>query len=392
MGREIPTQGEKGGNLLQFCDQKVIYNMNQNTQPTPPYGSQNQRHPQEPQYQGQQNQPPYQQPPYQQPPHPGGPNQPGYPPAYPGQPNQPSYQQQQNYPPPYPPEYFASPQPVHAPRRKMGCCSCALSSILGVLLALILVVGVYFLAPFRTNLLVLGIDRVPEGTSLGRSDTMIMMSVVPLRPDVAMLSIPRDLWVTIPGVGENRINTAHFFAENEREGSGPLAAVRTVEENFGVEIPYYVRVRFDAFQFIVDALGGVRVNLPQPMAGLPAGEHMLDGTQALAFVRDRSGTDDFFRMEHTQFLIRAIARQMLMPESWPRLPDVIQSASFTVDTNIPVWQWPRLGLAFARSGVDGIDSRTIQRDMVTPFTTDGGAQVLRPEWDRITPVVNQLFK
>ena len=142
-------------------------------------------------------------------------------------------------------------QPVRVARRRQGTrlssCSCLLASLLLGGLLVMCLAAVYFLAPFRTNLLVLGIDRVPEGTALGRSDTMILVSVDPLKPTVLMLSIPRDLWVSIPDFGENRINTAHFFAEANQPGSGPSAALQTVEQNFSIQVPYYARVRFDAF-------------------------------------------------------------------------------------------------------------------------------------------------
>jgi len=262
--------------------------------------------------------------------------------------------------------------------------------MIGAALALLLV-AVYFLAPFRTNFLILGIDRVPEGTALGRSDINILTSVVPLKPDVTLLSIPRDLWVNIPGVGENRINTAHFFAEASQVGSGPAAAAAAVEANFGVPVPYYVRVRFDAFLYIVEAMGGVTIDLPNAMGGLSAGQHHLDGQQALAFVRDRQDGDDFFRMAQTQLMVRAIGRQMLSPASWSRLPDVISAGFSTIDTNLPVWMWPRIGLALARAGISGFESRAIGRDMVTPHTTEGGASVLLPNWDLINPMLSELF-
>jgi polyisoprenyl-teichoic acid--peptidoglycan teichoic acid transferase len=290
-------------------------------------------------------------------------------------------------------------QPVHIPRngrssrkRFSSCCSCSGIILAPILLGLV-ILAVYLLAPFRTTLLVLGIDRVPDGTAVGRSDTMILVSVNPLLPTVKMLSIPRDLWVSIPGVGENRINTAHFFAEASRPGSGPQAAVETVAENFGIRADYYARVRFDAFQGVVDALGGVDINLPEDMAGLPAGPHHLDGAQALAFVRDRKGTDDFFRMSHTQLLIKAIAGQALSPSAWPRLPAVTQAALASIDSNLPLWQWPRLGLAFVRAALGNqIDNQTIRREMTTPFITDGGANVLLPNWDLIHPFVNSFFQ
>ncbi len=298
------------------------------------------------------------------------------------------------------PEYYSTQfQPAHVPnqryasrRRASGCSSCLLALLLPVLLAG-LALAVYFLAPLRTNLLVLGIDRVPDGTALGRSDTMILVSVDPLLPTVKMLSIPRDLWVSIPGVGDNRINTAHFYAEASKPGSGPLAAVQTVDADFGLNVHYYVRVRFDAFLRIVEALGGVTVNLPKAMGGLPAGLHHLDGAQALAFTRDRKGADDFFRMEDTQLLVRAMAVQVLSPQSWPRLPAVAQAMLSSVDSNLPLWQWPRLGLAFLRAGLSSrFDSRAILREMTTPYITDGGANVLLPKWDLIRPYVKEIIQ
>ena len=263
--------------------------------------------------------------------------------------------------------------------------------VIPVCLLVALAFAVYFLAPLRTDLLVLGIDRVPEGTALGRSDTMILVSVNPLKPDVILFSIPRDLWVNIPDVGENRINTAHFYAEANTPGSGPAAALDTVNQNFHLDIPYYVRLRFDAFQNIVDALGGVTIDLSEDMGGLSAGKHHLDGAQALAFVRDRKGADDFYRMGNGQFMLRAVARQALSPLAWPRLPAVAAVIIQSVDTNLPAWHWPRLALALVRASSSGFDSRAVTREMVSPYTTEGGAQVLLPDWDLILPAVGEVF-
>jgi polyisoprenyl-teichoic acid--peptidoglycan teichoic acid transferase len=278
------------------------------------------------------------------------------------------------------------------PRRRrrsnnLGCLSCV-TPILVLVLALL---AVYLLFPLRTNLLVMGVDRVPEGTALGRTDTIIMMSIIPLQPEINMLSIPRDLWLDIPNVGPNRINTAHFFAEGEQTGSGPRALQQTIQNNFGVRFSYYVRLRFDGFVSIVDAMGGVTVELAEPMSGYDAGTHRLNGEQALAFTRDRAGTDDFFRMSRGQLMIKAMLRQMTRPATWPRLPAVAMAGLQAMDTNLPLWHWPRIGFAMLRSGSDGIDNRTISREMVLPFTTDGGAQVLAPNWDQIRPVVREMF-
>jgi LCP family protein required for cell wall assembly len=263
-----------------------------------------------------------------------------------------------------------------------------------LLLTACLVTGILLtsiLMPSRTNILVLGLDSREPGSNLGRSDTMILATVLPREPYIGMLSIPRDLWVTIPGVGENRINAAHYFAEAEQPGSGPAAAVETVVLNFGVNVDYYIRLRFDGFQGVVDALDGVDVNLPRPMSGYPAGTHHLDGEAALALVRDRAGSDDFFRMERGQIFLKALMKRLLSPTIWPRLPKTLSLLSEMVDTNIPPWLWIRFGLTALRVGSDNIDARSITREMVDPFTTSAGAQVLAPDWAMINPVLLEMF-
>jgi LCP family protein required for cell wall assembly len=273
--------------------------------------------------------------------------------------------------------------PNRPPGKRSGGCFKAVLWGLAIL-------AIYFFGLPRTNFLLLGIDRTPEGTALGRSDTIILTSVQPLRFDIKMLSIPRDLWVSIPGFGENRINAAHVFGEGEQPGSGPRKTMETVQANFGVRVGFYLRLRLEGFADIIDAFGGVDVVLDEPVIGLPPGEHHLDGTTALAFVRDRTG-DDFFRMRHGQLFIRAMVIKMLNPLNWLRLPGVLAATVRAVDTNIPIWQWPRLGLAFALIGPGGIDARTLDRTMVTGWTTDLGAAVLLPNWDAIMPLVREMF-
>lgn len=289
---------------------------------------------------------------------------------------------------------FAKTRPIRRveskkPPRSVFRAGCLTVSGLAIIVGLIALV--YLLAPFRTNILLLGIDRRAEETDISRADTIILTTIIPLKPYVGMLSIPRDLWVTIPGVGENRINTAHFFAENEQAGSGPRATLETIKQDFGVDVDYYVRVRFDSVQELADALGGVEVELDTPMSGYQAGRHILNGEQSLAFVRDREGSDDFFRMSRGQLFLKSIAKQMLSPNYWPRLPQTMLVILNSVDTNIPIWLWPRLAFALLRAGPGGIDARVISRDMVIPFTTSGGAQVLGPRWDQINPMLLEMF-
>ncbi len=275
------------------------------------------------------------------------------------------------------------------PRRKRIRPGCWTFLQLGLFLGIL--VAVYLFAPFRTNILLLGIDRTLEETDLGRSDTMILLTVQPLKPYVGMLSIPRDLWVEVPEVGENRINSAHFFAEAEKEGSGPKAASETVTRNFGVEVDYTVSILLENFPAVIDALGGVDLYLPQPMAGYSAGDHHFDGEQSLAFVRNREGTD-FARMDQGQLLLKSLWSQALKVESWSHFPEALSALGEAVDTNIPFWQWPRLLFALLRAGPEGIDNRTVPEDMVTPHVTEDGAQVLLPDWVAINTLMLDMFE
>lgn len=240
-------------------------------------------------------------------------------------------------------------------------------------------------------MLVLGVDDSLDRGALGRTDTIILVTVVPLVPYVGLLGIPRDLWVTVPNVGEERINTAYFYAEASQAGTGPSAAVGTVRQNFGIPLRYYLVLHMSGVIEFVDALGGVEVTLDRPLASLPAGTHHLDGARALAFVRERYSADDFSRMEQGQILIMASIRKAIQPDNWSRFPSAVWALTNVVETNIPVWQWPRLGFAFLRSVLFGIDTRTITRDMVTPFQTSGGAQVLAPSWAAIDPLMREMF-
>jgi LCP family protein required for cell wall assembly len=293
------------------------------------------------------------------------------------------------------PDPFAETQPTRLswadppPRkRRTGCC---LGALLIPLVLTLCLAGVWLFAGGRTNILILGLDARDPGSDVARSDTMILTTFVPRQPYLGMLSIPRDLWVTIPGVGENRINTAHFFAEAQTPGSGPDAAMETVRQNFGVDVDYYVRFRFDTFLDVVDLIGGVDVELPTAMSGYPAGTHHMDSEQALAFVRDRSGSDDFYRMQRAQIFIKSLWKQMMQPENLRQLPQIFPLAWESVDTDLPMRKWPMLAVTLLRVGPDGVDARVITREMTFPFTTEGGAQVLAPNWDAINPVLLEMF-
>jgi LCP family protein required for cell wall assembly len=161
----------------------------------------------------------------------------------------------------------------------------------------------------RTNTLILGLDRRPDQGTVVRSDTMMVLTTHPPDASVGLLSIPRDLYVEIPGRGTSRINTAHFWGESQAAGNGPLLAMATVEHNFGVPIHHYVRVDFEGFRAVVDAVGGIDIVVEEPIVDdaypsedygtirieIPAGPQHMDGETALRYARSRHSSSDFDR-------------------------------------------------------------------------------------------------
>jgi LCP family protein required for cell wall assembly len=283
---------------------------------------------------------------------------------------------------------YSAPEPAGKKNRLRPGCGCWSISLILLVLGLI---TIYVGLPPRTNIVLMGIDDRAPGEALGRSDTLILMTFVPVRRYVGMLSIPRDLWVQVPGYGEDRINTAHFYAEAEQPGSGPTAVKAVIRSNFGVEARYFIRVRFDNFLGLVDAVGGVDITLEEPMSGYAAGTHHLDAEQALAFVRSRAGADDFTRLRKAQILIRSFMVKALSPGGLLHWPTLAQVGLTAVETDLPAYLWPKFGLAFLLAGPEGLEARIIEREMVAPFTTEQGAQVLAPRWDLILPLVQDMF-
>ena len=257
----------------------------------------------------------------------------------------------------------------------------------------------------RTNMLILGLDRRSEQNSVVRSDTMILATVYPAGPRVALLSIPRDLYVEIPGNGTNRINTAHFWGENEAEGGGAQLAMQTVAQNLGVPVEHYVRVDFGAFRAIIDAVGGIDVVVEEAIVDdayptddygtmrieIPAGPQHMDGETALRYARSRHGSSDFDRARRQQQILTALARRLLEPQVWPALPAVAQVAMEDLDTDLTARDMALLAPTLYRVRADGIESHVIGREMTEPWTTPTGGAVLLPRWEAIHPLVQDLF-
>jgi LCP family protein required for cell wall assembly len=174
----------------------------------------------------------------------------------------------------------------------------------------------------------------------GLSDTMLLIRFNPHTDQLVVLSLPRDTRTLVQG-RMTKLNEAN------RDG-GPALAARSVSDLLGgVEIDRYVRINVQGVEKLVDALGGVEVNVPQDMKyqddsqhlyiNLKAGEQQLDGDQALQFLRFRyDDKGDIGRIQRQQMMMRAILEQALNPKTIARLPKILSVIQSHVDTNLTV--------------------------------------------------------
>jgi LCP family protein required for cell wall assembly len=262
----------------------------------------------------------------------------------------------------------------------------------------------------RVNILLLGIDEREDQYGPWRTDTMIVLTIDPENNTAGILSIPRDLWVTIPGYAENRINTAHYTGDLEKyPGGGPALAIKTVQRNLGIPIHYYVRVNFSGFIEAIDTIGGVDIYVekeiddplyPDNAFGydplyIPAGLQNMDGELALKYARTRHGGSDFDRLRRQQQVIMAVRDKVLrfemLPQLLPRLPELLKTVGDSVQTDLQLDEM--LNLIQLASEVDDEHLKTavIDSSMTEPTTRYNGAQVLIPVRDEIRAVVDEIF-
>lgn len=263
----------------------------------------------------------------------------------------------------------------------------------------------------RVTVLVMGLDYRDweAGDGPARSDTMLLLTLDPLAKTAGILSIPRDLWVGIPGFKHGKINTAYFLGEAYKlPGGGPGLAVRTVEQTLGVPIHYYAQIDFGAFVKFIDELGGVKIDVPEKItvdllgAGkgskktLKPGPQVLPGEWALAYARARyTEGGDFDRANRQQQVILAIRDKVLSLNMLPTLitkaPTLYSELAGGIHTNLSLDQILKLA-ALAQQ----VPSENIQRGMIGKDQTIFGQSpdklsILIPIPDKINLVRDQIF-
>lgn len=261
----------------------------------------------------------------------------------------------------------------------------------------------------RVNLLVMGLDARTIDANVVLTDTMILFTLDPVSNTAGMISIPRDLWVKIPGGNYAKINTAYSVGEiYQLPGGGPALAAKTVENLLGVPVHYYAQIDFEAFIDFIDLIKGVRIT-PTESVQLniintkfsqwiePGITVTLPGELALAYVRFRDEEGgDIARSQRQQQVILAIRDRILEFNMLPSLiqsaPQIYESLSRGIHTNLSLQQMIQLGIKVLNDVPrENIVHAAIGWQQVTSGFVDGQS-ILRPIPDKIREVRDLVFR
>jgi LCP family protein required for cell wall assembly len=258
--------------------------------------------------------------------------------------------------------------------------------------------------PSNINILVMGTDRRP-GQPNWRTDTLILVSVNQQEKTVGLLSIPRDLWVQIPGIGPQRINTADFYGEYYHlPGGGPQSIKNTVERNLGIRVHYYVRVGFDAFRKAVDTLDGVNVDVDCPLMennfiddygrvnlNFQPGVQQMDGVTALRYARSRYTTNDYDRARRQRKVLVAMWDKAMSLNLLPKWPELFSQFQDSVQTDLGPVELTAMAWIGSQLHLDRLKSRAIDNHTTTPWIGPAGEDVLLPQPEKIHSLLVEFF-
>lgn len=224
----------------------------------------------------------------------------------------------------------------------------------------------------RINLLVMGLDRRPgESDISGRTDSLLVASIDPVTRTTNMLSFPRDLWIDIHApdgkVYQDRINAsfAAGVANGKSAEAGAEQVKRDLRENFGIEITHWVVMDFFAVEQLIDAVGGIDVDIPYELSvgnwfysdddvhgryvSFPAGVQHLDGYNAVAFGRNRD-PDDFARVKRQQLVITTALSKVFSLGLLNNPAGLYDAYSNLIKTDVPKSRMPGYGLLLKDTG------------------------------------------
>jgi len=254
-----------------------------------------------------------------------------------------------------------------------------------------------------TNVLILGSDQRLDQPNW-RTDVIILLMMNPHLGEAAIVSFPRDMYIDpIPGHLPNRINVIDYLGEMDAPGGGgPRLLISILEDRLGITIDNYIRFRFEGFVNLINALGGLRIHVdcylyevyPEEniYLNLPPGEHLLNGEQALSYVRSRrSGGGDLERARRQQRVVWALRKQLVEQNLLPRALALYDALRYSVDTDVSKWDtlsYARFGLSLGEADIKGLVLRP--PDAMRPGWRQE-MSVFIVDWDYVAEELRRIF-
>lgn len=220
-------------------------------------------------------------------------------------------------------------------------------------------VGDALIGKGKVNIIVMGVDK--RADDVGRSDTLFVVTLDTETKAVSMLSVPRDTRVKIPGFGWDKIN--HAYAEG-----GHKLSMKAVENLLGIPIDYYVLIDLQSFVKVVDALGGVDINVEKRMyyedpyddnglvIDLQPGMQHMNGRTAIQYVRYRDGEGDIGRVARQQKFMKALLQEAASPSIITKIPEIITQISSTVQTDMSASEMLNFAKVVNDASKQGLDT------------------------------------
>jgi len=256
----------------------------------------------------------------------------------------------------------------------------------------------------RINFLLLGVDR--RGNEIPRSDTIILASLDFEHNRAYVLSIPRDLYVNVPGFNYWKINAAYALGENpkykDQVGGGIGLLIMTLRQNFGIDIDEYATIDFEGFIKGIDAIGGVDIRVPKKIVDnqypsesggyervvFNAGLQHMDGEMALKYARTRHADSDFGRMRRQQQIILAVQQKAKNPSILLKAPTLLNIIKGHVETSLSPSEQLKLGRWAASLPKKNIEFYSIEGPI---GMTPDGQSVVYADWNAINPILKKVF-
>jgi LCP family protein required for cell wall assembly len=260
----------------------------------------------------------------------------------------------------------------------------------------------------RTNVVILGVDEAAQ-----LSDTIMIASIrhgSGQPPEVAMVSVPRDLYLNVPQHGHHKINAAYALGENQDKANGGAElTTQTIEQQFELPVHYSAAIEFESFKEIINAVGGVTVDVetaiddpyyPAPgNAGhepfhIEAGKQHLDGERALKYARSRKTTNDFDRSYRQQQVMLAVRDKLLSggaPIDISRALNLYRAVGEHVDGNMSRVEMLRLAYTLRNVDTSGAGQYVLSSSNLLTSTSGGRLVPRSGDFQQLQDFLDNLF-